>query len=86
MMNVQSYRQHAADCVRKAQGEETPEDRNILLNVALAWLRLARPTETMEAAADDDVGTDDESGLAADADDNGTGEAEPKDEAPRLAS
>ena len=86
MMNVESYRQYAADCVRKAQGEETPEDRNILLNVALAWLRLARQTETMEAAADDDVGAEDESGLAAEADDDGTGEAEPKDEAPRLAS
>jgi hypothetical protein len=86
MMNVESYRQYAADCVRKAQGEETPEDRNILLNVALAWLRLARQTETMETAADDDAGADDESGLAAEAADDATGEAEPKDEAPRLAS
>jgi hypothetical protein len=86
MMNVESYRQYAADCVRKAQGEETPEDRNILLNVALAWLRLARQTETMEAAADDDVGAEDESGLAAEAADDTTDEAEPKDEARRLAS
>jgi hypothetical protein len=86
MMNVESYRQYAADCVRKAQGEETLEDRNILLNVALAWLRLARQTETMEAAADDDVGAEDESGLAAEAADDATDEAEPKDEARRLAS
>ena len=86
MMNVESYRQYAADCARKAQGEETPEDRNILLNVALAWLRLARQTETMEAAADDDVGAEDESRLAADAADDDTGEAEPKDEARRLTS
>jgi len=86
MMNVESYRQYAADCVRKAQGEETPEDRNILLNVALAWLRLAKQTETMEVAADDDVGAEDDSGLAAEASDDGTEEAEPKDDAPRLAS
>lgn len=85
-MNVESYRQYAADCVRKAQSEETPEERNIVLNVALAWLRLARQTETMEAAADDDVEADDESGLAAEAADGGTDEAEPKDDAPRLAS
>ncbi len=86
MMNVESYRQYAADCVRKAQGEETPEDRNILLNVALAWLRLARQTETMETAADDDAGADDESGLAAEAAGDPTGEAEPNDDARRLAS
>jgi hypothetical protein len=86
MMNVESYRQYAADCVRKAQGEETPEDRNILLNVALAWLRLARQTETMEAAVDDDVGAEDESGLAAEVANDATDEAEPKDEARRLAS
>lgn len=86
MMNVESYRQYAADCVRKAQGEETPEQRNILLNVALAWLRLARQTETMEGAADDDVGAEGDTGLAAEATDDGTGEAEPQDEARRLAS
>ena len=49
MMNVESYRRYAADCVRQAQGEETPEDRNILLNVALAWLRLAKQTEAIDA-------------------------------------
>jgi hypothetical protein len=55
MMNVESYRQHAADCVRKAQNEPTPEDRNMVLNVALAWLRLARQTEAMKDEADTDV-------------------------------
>ena len=53
MMNVESYRRYAADCVRQAQGEETPEDRNILLNVALAWLRLAKQTEAIDAGAAD---------------------------------
>ena len=65
MMNVESYRRYAADCVRQAQGEETPEDRNILLNVALAWLRLAKQTEAIDAGAADDGSepVDDESGL-----------------------
>lgn len=48
MMNVESYREYAADCVRQAQSEPTPEDRNIVLNMALAWLRLARLTETLQ--------------------------------------
>jgi len=47
MMEVESYRQFAADCVRQAQGEATPEDKNILLNVALAWLRLAQQTQAL---------------------------------------
>ena len=38
------YRQYAADCVRQAQIETSSEDRTILLNVALAWLRLAEQT------------------------------------------
>jgi hypothetical protein len=55
MMNVESYREYAADCVRKAQNEPTPEDRNIVLNVALAWLRLARQTEALKDEADTDT-------------------------------
>jgi len=49
-MDVETYRQNAADCVRQAQGEEMPEDKNILLNVALAWLRLAHQTQTMNVS------------------------------------
>lgn len=86
MMNVESYRQYAADCVRQAQGEETPEERNILLNVALAWLRLARQSETMEAVADADIGTADEPDPAAEAADNGTGAVESQDAPRRLVS
>jgi len=48
MMNVESYREFAVDCVRQAQSEPTPEDRIIVLNMALAWLRLARLTETLK--------------------------------------
>ena len=85
MMYVESYRRYAADCVRQAQGEETPEDRNILLNVALAWLRLAKQTEAIDAgAADGAVLLDDESGLPdADAE---AGEPETQGEPHRLAS
>jgi hypothetical protein len=45
MSSVRRYRQYAADCVRQAQAEEAIEDRTILLNVALAWLRLALQLE-----------------------------------------
>jgi hypothetical protein len=45
MSSVIRYRQYAADCVRQAQTEQTTEDRTILLNVALAWLRLAQQLE-----------------------------------------
>jgi len=41
-----SYRQYAADCLRQAQDEATPDGRTIMLNVALAWLRLAQQRET----------------------------------------
>jgi hypothetical protein len=47
MMNVESYREYAADCLRRAENEDTPEDKNILLNLALAWVRLAQQTRTM---------------------------------------
>jgi len=45
MVSVTRYRQYAADCVRQAQSEEAAEDRTIILNVALAWLRLAHQAE-----------------------------------------
>ena len=60
MMNVESYRQYAADCVRQAQNEPTPEERNIVLNLALAWLRLARQTEAMQDEADTEITPDDD--------------------------
>lgn len=45
MGGVTEYRQYAADCVRQAQDETTSEDKAIMLNVALAWLRLAQQRE-----------------------------------------
>jgi hypothetical protein len=48
MIDVESYRLYALECMRRAGSEETAEDKNILLNVALAWLRLAQQTQGME--------------------------------------
>jgi hypothetical protein len=45
MIDVESCRRYAADCLRLAEGEDAPEDRNILLNVALAWVRLGQQTQ-----------------------------------------
>jgi hypothetical protein len=67
MSSVIRYRQYAADCVRQAQDEEAVEERTILLNVALAWLRLAQQievrAEAMGLTAPDHL--DDESAAAA---------------------
>jgi len=48
--SVTQYRQYAADCMTQAQAEESADDRTIVLNVALAWLRLAEQTEALAAA------------------------------------
>ncbi len=58
MIDVESYRQYAAECVRQAQSEPTPEDRNMVLNIALAWLRLAQQTEAIKDDLDLDVSSD----------------------------
>lgn len=50
MMNIESYSEYAADCLRRAENEDTPEDKNILLNLALAWVRLAQQTRAIGQA------------------------------------
>ena len=47
MASVENFREYAADCVRQAEGETSPEDKNILLNMALAWVRLAHQKQTV---------------------------------------
>jgi hypothetical protein len=47
MLNGTRYHEYAADCVRQAEHEQTAGDKGILLNVALAWLRLAQQTEAI---------------------------------------
>jgi hypothetical protein len=60
MMDVESYRQYAADCLRLAEGEAVPEEKNILLNVALAWVRLAHQVkEVAQEVAPQEVSAQD---------------------------
>jgi hypothetical protein len=46
MGRAENFKQYAADCVRQAASEQRPEDKTILLNVALAWVRLAQQSQT----------------------------------------
>ena len=48
MIDAESCRQYAADCLRQAEVEEDADDKNILLNVALAWVRLAHQTQAFQ--------------------------------------
>lgn len=59
MIDGESCRRYAADCMRQAHNETTASDKTILMNVALAWLRLARQTELMVDAAGDDAAVND---------------------------
>lgn len=46
--SVTRYRRYAADCVDQAQSEGSTDERDIMLNVALAWLRLAQQAEALD--------------------------------------
>jgi hypothetical protein len=59
MSSVSRYRQYAAECVRQAQSEDTPEDKTIMLNVALAWLRLAQQSQASQQADSPPTAPDD---------------------------
>ena len=41
------FREYAADCLQKATGAETPEEKTLHLNMALAWIRLADQSEAI---------------------------------------
>ena len=49
MGRIENFKQYAADCMHRAEDEPTPEDKNILLNIALAWVRLAQQSEAAAA-------------------------------------
>ena len=49
MGRSENFKQYAADCMRQAEGEQRPEDKTILLNVALAWVRLAQQSQAAAA-------------------------------------
>lgn len=51
MSTSDSYRSYAADCVRKAETAGSPEEKNVLLNVALAWIRLAHQKQAIAEKA-----------------------------------
>jgi len=55
MTDIQDYCRNAEDCVRQAQSEDTDGGRDILLNVALAWLRLADQTDAQNRRDDDNA-------------------------------
>ena len=50
MGTAENFRQYAADCMRQAEGQQTPVEKNILLNMALAWVRLAQQSQLAHAA------------------------------------
>jgi hypothetical protein len=50
MGRYENFRQYAADCVRRAETEQKLEDKTLLLNLALAWIRLAQQSQ---AASED---------------------------------
>jgi hypothetical protein len=50
MATAEKFRDYADDCVRKAGEAASPDDKNLLLNMGLAWLRLADQIETLAAA------------------------------------
>jgi hypothetical protein len=68
MIDVQSCRQYAADCVIQAQNEASADDKNILLNVALAWLRLGNQTQELSANGFNAQEQDGDNGVAAETD------------------
>lgn len=45
------YKQYASDCMRLAENESSPEARNLMLNMALAWMRLAQQMQAIKPAA-----------------------------------
>jgi hypothetical protein len=45
MGRIESFKQYAADCVSRAEAEQSAEDKAIMLNMALAWVRLARQSQ-----------------------------------------
>ncbi len=51
MSKVEDYRQYAAACLQLAQAVSTPEDKALLLEMAMLWLRLAQRAEAAEEDA-----------------------------------
>lgn len=52
MSTADKFKDYAADCVRKAGEATTPEDKTLLLNMGLAWVRLAQQVEAIRGISD----------------------------------
>ncbi len=52
MSTPEKFREYAADCLQKATDAETPNEKNIHLNMALAWVRLAHQSEAIGTLVD----------------------------------
>jgi hypothetical protein len=56
MSAAERFRDYAAECICKAEDAVTTEDKTLLLNMGLAWVRLAQQVEsiaTMDGEARD---------------------------------
>ncbi len=53
MNSNDSYKKYAADCVRLSDGEASPEAKNVMLSIALCWVKLAQQKQALTAAAPD---------------------------------
>ena len=45
MSTAETYRRHAADCLRLAHSASSPTDRALLMEMAALWQRLAERAE-----------------------------------------
>ena len=45
MSTAEKFREYAADCMQKASSAQNPEEKSLHLNMAMAWVRLARQSE-----------------------------------------
>ena len=50
--SAERFREYAADCINQATGSESPEDKNLFLNMALAWVRLAHQSQAITTMVD----------------------------------
>ncbi len=52
MSTSDTYEQYAAECMRLAEDETSAEARNVMLNMALAWMRLAQQKQAIRLTDD----------------------------------
>ena len=50
--SAERFKEYAADCIQHASGANSPEDKNLFLNMALAWVRLAHQSHAITTMID----------------------------------